>query len=127
MILDPCTQALIPVLLISHLLHPIAVRYCSRMFANFGKLAKALRPDVDVEELKNVPEKYPRYKQKRMEVLALWLAENESIIRGEKLDLSLIFEVLKLIDTLNPEYKAILNVLNKVFPFDVNIIEKNDG
>lgn len=97
------------------------------MFANFGKLAKALRPDVDVEELKNVPEKYPRYKQKRMEVLALWLAENESIIRGEKLDLSLIFEVLKLIDTLNPEYKAILNVLNKVFPFDVNIIEKNDG
>lgn len=97
-----------------------------KKFAEFGKLVTALWPDVNIEELKTLPEKYQRYKLKRAEEFALWIAENESIIRREKLSLPLIFDVLNLIDTLNPEYKAVLNSLVKIFPIDVTNVKKHD-
>jgi DNA-binding transcriptional ArsR family regulator len=87
-----------------------------KMFTEIDKLAKALRPDVKIGDINTISKKYFELKSRRYEDIARWLAKNESIIRDENLDLNLLFKILSILDTLNPEYKTLLTGLNTILP-----------
>ncbi|MHA2366444.1 MAG: hypothetical protein ACXAC7_20975 [Candidatus Hodarchaeales archaeon] len=86
------------------------------MFTEFGKLAKLLRPETNLVEFKSIAERYHKFKSKRQEDIAKWLADNEAIIRRENLDFLLIDKFLLLVDTLNSGYKELLKDFTEFLP-----------
>ncbi|MFX0185710.1 MAG: hypothetical protein ACFE95_21705 [Candidatus Hodarchaeota archaeon] len=89
-----------------------------KMFTEIYKLIKVLRPDVKIGDINTLSKKFFEYKSRRYEDIGKWLANHESIIRDENLDLNILFKSLSLLDTLNPEYKTLLSGLSTIIPPD---------
>ncbi|MFX0014464.1 MAG: hypothetical protein ACFFB2_09010 [Promethearchaeota archaeon] len=87
-----------------------------KIFGELGKLAKTLQPGIKIEGLRTLHKDFQAYKYTKTKEMALWLAENEEVIRKEKLDISLLFNGLKVLDTLDPEYRILLDILIRIFP-----------
>ncbi|MFX0185591.1 MAG: winged helix-turn-helix domain-containing protein [Candidatus Hodarchaeota archaeon] len=89
-------------------------------FSEFIKFVKLLNPNVSVAELENLSEQYFELTEKRAEKLVYWLAEYVELIDKENLDIIKIHDVLKLIDTINPEYSSIITKLKEILPVTIN-------
>jgi DNA-binding transcriptional ArsR family regulator len=86
------------------------------IFGEFSKFTKFLKPDIDVEEIKKIPEQYYKLRNERELIIAHWVADHAQIIRDENLDITSIFSALKIIDTINPKYKPLLGKLADFLP-----------
>ncbi|MFX0173988.1 MAG: hypothetical protein ACFE9L_19045 [Candidatus Hodarchaeota archaeon] len=91
-----------------------------KMFAEIDKLVKVLYPDVKISDVNTISKDFFDYKTKRYEDIAKWLAKHESIIRDESLDLNLLYKILNLLDTLNPEYKKLLTELRTLILSEID-------
>lgn len=96
------------------------VRKHHEQFSEFGKFIKLLNPSLNLAELETLSEQYFELTEKRAERLAYWLAEYEELIDKESLDFIKIHDVLKLIDTFNPEYLSILTKLREILPVTID-------
>ena len=99
------------------------VRKYQDMFSEFGNFMKLLNPSFDLVELKNISEQYFELTEKRVEKLAYWLAQYEDLIDNANLDFINILDVLKLIDTSDPEYSFIIAKLKKNLPVMIDLSE----
>ncbi|MFX0152027.1 MAG: hypothetical protein ACFFAJ_14660 [Candidatus Hodarchaeota archaeon] len=91
-----------------------------KMFAEIDKLVKVLHPDVEISDINTISKGFFDYKIKRYEDIAKWLGKHESIIRDKDLDLNLLYKILNLLDTLNPEYKRLLTELSTLILSDID-------
>ncbi|MFX0123577.1 MAG: hypothetical protein ACFFAE_08030 [Candidatus Hodarchaeota archaeon] len=96
-------------------LETILPRY-EEIFEEFSRFVKILNPDINVEEIRKIPEQYYKLKNEREWIIAQWVADHAHILREENLDLTTIFSAVKIIDTINPKYKTLLGKLADFLP-----------
>lgn len=84
-----------------------------RRFMEAGRLAKAKRPDLDLGVVEGLAEEYLRIKQRRDEALTDWMAGNEALMSEHGIDFYAVFEFMKNLDAINPEYVQFLRMAAK--------------
>jgi DNA-binding transcriptional ArsR family regulator len=82
-----------------------------RRFMEAGRLAKAKRPDLDLNVVEGLAEEYLRIKQRRDEALTDWMARNEALMSEHGIDFYVVFEFMKNLDAINPEYVQFLRMV----------------
>ncbi len=90
--------------------------YYEEIFEEFGKLVRILKPEINIEEIKNIPKQYYQLKIERESSIAHWVADLAHIIREENLNLTTIFSAVKTIDSINPKFEALLRKLADFLP-----------
>jgi DNA-binding transcriptional ArsR family regulator len=75
-----------------------------RYFEEAGRLAKAKRPGLDLSVVEGLAEEYLRIKQRRDTALADWMIANEEIMNENEVDFYSVFEFIKSLDSVSPEY-----------------------
>jgi DNA-binding transcriptional ArsR family regulator len=80
-------------------------------FAEAGKLAKAKLPELDIGVVEGMAEEYLRIKQRRDAALADWMARNEELINRQGVDFYALFEFIKDLDAVSPEYVQFLRMV----------------
>ncbi|TXT57865.1 MAG: hypothetical protein BAJATHORv1_10573 [Candidatus Thorarchaeota archaeon] len=88
-----------------------------RRFSQLFDLMEAIGVSPNLDKQKHVPKEYHALKRKQEETLGNWLIEHEAAITKQGLDISEIFEVLKLIDSVNPDFVSLLNGVRKRLNF----------
>lgn len=71
-------------------------------------LAKVARLNESLHNLGDLAEKYRNTRRERERILGEWLVARKDIIDQQDLDMSDLFELLKMIDSVNPEYVGLL-------------------
>jgi len=75
-----------------------------RRFMEAGRLAKAKRPELDLGVVEGLAEEFLRIKQRRDAALTEWMARNESLMSEHGIDFFVLFEFMKNLDAVSPEY-----------------------
>jgi len=75
-----------------------------RRFEEIGRLIVVKRPGFDAVQLDPLPGELLEIKKRRDRALGEWMACNEALMNAEGIDSLSIFEFLKVIDSVNPEY-----------------------
>ena len=75
-----------------------------RRFEEIGRLIGLKRPGFDVAQLDTLPGELLEIKGRRDRALGGWMACNEALMNAKGIDSLFIFEFLKVIDSVNPEY-----------------------
>ncbi len=73
-------------------------------FEEIGRLIGVKRPGFDAAQLDPMPGELLEIKRRRDRALGEWMAGNEALMNAEGIDSLSIFEFLKVIDSVNPEY-----------------------
>ncbi|UCG89650.1 MAG: helix-turn-helix transcriptional regulator [Candidatus Heimdallarchaeota archaeon] len=89
----------------------ISISNYTKQFNEFQKLANILKLQLP-KDYSNLPQKLLETKQQFYRVLGNWLVDYEELIEREKLDLGSLYEFLKVINAINPEYN---NLFHEVF------------
>lgn len=79
-------------------------------FDEFQKFAKHIKLELPKDYSKKAKQ-YNDLKQKYNQILGKWLVDHENIIEEENLNLNLLFEFLKNINAIHPEYNEFLKDL----------------
>jgi len=79
-----------------------------RRFLEAGRLAKAKRPDLDLGVVEGLAEEFLRIKQRRDAALTDWMAGNEALMSEHGINFYVVFEFMKSLDAINPEYVQFL-------------------
>ena len=79
-----------------------------RYFEEAGRLGKAKQPGLDLGVVEGLAEEYLRIKQRRDAALADWMAENEGLLNEHEIDFYAVFEFIKSLDSVSPEYVEFL-------------------
>ncbi|MHA1948007.1 MAG: hypothetical protein ACW97W_18070, partial [Candidatus Hodarchaeales archaeon] len=77
-------------------------------FDEFQKMANLLGINLP-NNFSEIPERYNITSERFYRVLGKWLIDHEELIAENKLDTSLLFEFLKKIYLIHPEYNQMLN------------------
>jgi DNA-binding transcriptional ArsR family regulator len=88
-------------------------------FMEAGRLAKAKRPDLDLGVVEGLAEEYLRIKQRRDAALTDWMAGNEALMSEHGIDFYAVFEFMKNLDAINPEYVQFLRTVAKRLGIDI--------
>lgn len=75
-----------------------------RRFEEIGRLIGVKRPGFDTAQLDPLPIELLEIKKRRDRALGEWMARNEALMNAEGIDSLSIFEFLKVIDSVDPEY-----------------------
>ena len=75
-----------------------------RRFEEIGQLMGAKQPGFDSEQFRPMPEELLEIKKRRDRALGEWMARNEALMNAEGIDGLFVFDFLKVIDAVNPEY-----------------------
>ncbi len=82
-----------------------------RRFMETGRLAKAKRPDLDLSVVEELAEEFLRIKQRRDAALTDWMARNEALMSEHGIDFYVVFEFMKSLEAINPEYVQFLRMV----------------
>jgi len=91
----------------------------SAKFIEAGRWTKAKYPDFDAGQIMGLAEEYLQIKQRRDRELSKWVNENEELLRLHDIDLGQVFEFLKTLDSVNPEYVDFLNKIGKTLKIEI--------
>ena len=75
-----------------------------RRFEEIGRLIGVKRPGFDVAQLDTLPGELLEIKKRRDRALGEWMARNEALMSANGIDSLFIFDFMKVIDSVNPEY-----------------------
>ena len=75
-----------------------------RRFEEIGRLIGVKRPGFDTAQIDPLPIELLEIKKRRDRALGEWMARNEALMNAEGIDSLSIFEFLKVIDSVDPEY-----------------------
>jgi hypothetical protein len=84
-----------------------------RQLKELENLAKAIPLHKSLHNLSRIPGEFQRVKMEREQALGEWLVKHEEIINEKGLNISDLFDALKMIDTVNPDYVKLLSSLLK--------------
>lgn len=90
------------------------------MFQEFGIFLKAIQPNVDLEDMTSMADRYYELKSQREKILVMLLAESEQIIKEEDLKPETLFSALKIIDSLSPLYISLLSNLSRMLQLQLS-------
>ncbi len=82
-----------------------------RRFMEAGRLAKAKRPDLDLRVVEELAEEFLRIKQRRDAALTDWMARNEALMSEHGIDFYVVFEFMKSLEAINPEYVQFMRMV----------------
>ena len=82
-----------------------------RRFMEAGRLAKAKRPELDLGVVEGLAEEYLSIKQRRDAALTDWMARNEALMSEHGIDFFVVFDFMKNLDAINPEYVQFLRMV----------------
>ncbi|MBD3407533.1 MAG: helix-turn-helix domain-containing protein [Candidatus Lokiarchaeota archaeon] len=85
-----------------------------RRFSQLFDLMEVIGASPDIDEMRTIPKEYHTLKRKQEESLGDWLVEHEDAIDQQGLDISEIFEVLKMVDSVNPEFVSLLDGVRRM-------------
>ncbi len=91
-----------------------------RQLSEVAKLAKATNPDFQITEAETLLKRFLKIQRERIEYLFKWIAKNESFLFEYDADYSYVFDLLMLIDSVNPEYVTIFKKLSELLGIDLN-------
>lgn len=77
-------------------------------FRQLTKLVKAVDPGINVSSIRSISKQFHDLKREREQALGEWLVENEKLILSKGLEVSELFEILKILDSVNPRYVDLL-------------------
>ena len=77
-------------------------------FSEFQKFANFLGMKLP-ENYSEIPERFNKTSERFYRVLGKWITEHEELIEDKKLDTGLLFEFMKKIYSVHPEYNQLLN------------------
>jgi len=93
-----------------------------KQFIEFKKLAKHIGMKLP-DDFNRKADQYNNLKQDYYEKLGKWLIGYEEIIVKEKLDLNLLFDFLKHINSINPEYILLFDSLFKLLKNNIKELQ----
>ncbi|UCE09460.1 MAG: helix-turn-helix transcriptional regulator [Candidatus Thorarchaeota archaeon] len=85
-----------------------------QLFGTVTKFSKALVPGTKASHFRKIPKEYLRIKTERERVIGEWLADNEHLVIKLGLDLSDLYEAVKVIDSCNPAYLDLIGELYRL-------------
>lgn len=77
------------------------------------KLAQVVPLQKSLQNLSSTPKEYQKIKMDREQALGEWLVTHEDIINEKELNISDLFDALKLIDAVHPRYIELMEVFRK--------------
>ncbi len=92
----------------------LSLEASKQQFMEFEKLAKKINLPLPKDFI-SLPRKYHDLMNERYKLLANWLVKQEPILEEGQINISDVFEFLKILDRLNPEFSQILGDLASVF------------
>jgi DNA-binding transcriptional ArsR family regulator len=90
-----------------------------RYFEEAGRLAKAKQPGLDLSVVEGLAEEYLRIKQRRDAALADWMVDNEELINANEVDFYSVFEFIKSLDSVSPEYVDFMGKVSKTLGIEI--------
>jgi DNA-binding transcriptional ArsR family regulator len=90
-----------------------------RYFEEAGRLAKAKQPGLNTGVVEGLAEEYLRIKQRRDAALADWMADNEELINANEVDFYSVFEFIKSLDSVSPEYVEFMEKVSKALGIEI--------
>lgn len=96
------------------------IKKLRKMFQEFGIFLKAIQPNVDLEDMTSMADRYYELKSQREKILVMLLAESEQIIKEEDLKPETLFSALKIIDSLSPLYISLLSNLSRMLQLQLS-------
>ncbi len=90
-----------------------------RYFEAAGKLAKGKRPGLDPGVVEGLAEEYLKIKQRRDAALADWMVANEELINENEVDFYSVFEFIKSLDSVSPEYVEFMGKVSKTLGIEL--------
>ncbi|MFW9917672.1 MAG: hypothetical protein ACFFGZ_18875 [Candidatus Thorarchaeota archaeon] len=91
-----------------------------RQLSEMAKLTKAANPEFQITEAETLLKRFLKIQRERIEYLFKWMAKNESLVLEHDADYSYVFDLLLLIDSVNPEYVTIFKKLSELLEIDLN-------
>jgi DNA-binding transcriptional ArsR family regulator len=90
-----------------------------RWFQEMGRLAKAKRPEFDMDRLEGLAEEYLGIMRRRDRAQGYWMASNEESIYEGGIDSYSIFGLLQAMDVIDPEYIGFIKKIRELFEIDL--------
>jgi DNA-binding transcriptional ArsR family regulator len=90
-----------------------------RRFQELGRLTKAKRPEFDMESLEGLAEEFLRIKQGRDREQGEWMGRNEELMTEQRIDAYTVYEFIKVLDILDPEYVAFIRKTRELLGVDL--------
>ena len=89
-----------------------------RWFQEMGRLAKAKRPEFDMDQLEGLAEEYLGIMRRRDRAQGEWMASNEELIYQGGIDSYSIFEFIQAMDVMDSEYIGFIKKVRELFEID---------
>ncbi|MFQ5981013.1 MAG: helix-turn-helix domain-containing protein [Candidatus Heimdallarchaeota archaeon] len=93
-----------------------------RQLAELAKLARATNADFEEAKAEAILKRFLKLQRERLEHLFEWITKNEPFLFENSTDFSYVFDFLILLDSVNPEYKAIFKELLEVLKLDLETV-----
>ncbi|MFB0557784.1 MAG: hypothetical protein ACETVY_01585 [Candidatus Bathyarchaeia archaeon] len=90
-----------------------------RWFQEMGRLAKAKRPEFELDQLEGLAEDYLGIMRRRDRAMGEWMASNEEMIYEGGIDIYSIFKFIQAMDVMDPEYIGFIKKVRELFEIDL--------
>jgi len=90
-----------------------------RWFQEMGRLAKAKRPEFELDQLEGLAEDYLGIMRRRDRAQGEWMASNEEMLYEGGIDIYSIFKFIKAMDVMDPEYIGFIKKVRELLEIDL--------
>lgn len=84
-----------------------------------GRFAKVENPEINLDQMMLLADEYLRTKQRRDKALGKWLSNHEEKISSHNISFYELFEFIKTLDSVNPEYVAFLRKVAEILKIEL--------